>query len=195
MSGLSTQMFSAGIMQISMKFDHIFNQFTRFTATKNQSYIFFLQKRVTICTKWVFPKIGVGPKIPKMDGENNGKSENPIKKWMIWGVFPLILETPKSRHWGWYWPCGKNLCFRTSSPERKRALFVQQPRHGNGRWPSYSFPWFQQKVIIHPERSLSNFPTTKRNSSNAAGHLCSHALALHLRLSFWGYLWFMCTLL
>ena len=28
---------------------------------------------------------------PKMDGENNGL--NPMNKWMIWGVFPLFLET------------------------------------------------------------------------------------------------------
>ena len=27
---------------------------------------------------------------PKMDGENNGKT---LLKWMIWGVFPLFLET------------------------------------------------------------------------------------------------------
>ena len=34
---------------------------------------------------WVFPKIGVGPQ--------NGwfTMENPMNKWMIWGVFPLFL--------------------------------------------------------------------------------------------------------
>ena len=42
----------------------------------------------SVCSVWVFPKIGVGPQ--------NGWfiMENPIKKWMIWGVFPLFLETP-----------------------------------------------------------------------------------------------------
>ncbi len=32
-------------------------------------------------------------KTPKMDGENNGKPENPMNKWMIWGFSPIFGNT------------------------------------------------------------------------------------------------------
>ena len=44
--------------------------------------------RLVVRAIWIFPKLGV----PKMDGENNGKPENPIK--MDYLGFPIFLETP-----------------------------------------------------------------------------------------------------
>ena len=43
-----------------------------------------------IAVRWLFPNIGVFP--PKWMVKI---MENPMNKWMIWGVFPLFLETPR----------------------------------------------------------------------------------------------------
>ena len=44
---------------------------------------------LNLCLNWVFPRIGGKP--PKWMVKI---MENPMNKWMIWGVFPLFLETP-----------------------------------------------------------------------------------------------------
>ena len=66
----------------------------------------------------VEPKIG--GKIPKMDGENNGKPENPMNKWMIWGY-----------HYFWKHPYIPSTQLTTSifegtQPSKTRLFFSNQ---------------------------------------------------------------------
>ena len=84
------------------------------------------------------PKIGVYT--PKMDGENNGKPENPIFQWMTWG------EIRKKK------PFGRRCCTFSKHPTSK-SKHINQLGWSRTSNPStinhYQHP-LKQKNTTHP---------------------------------------------
>ena len=87
----------------SIVFAHTYTRIYIYIQTcTNKCYVhpYFFQ----LPENWMFPKIGVGPKwMVKI------MVPNPMNKLMIWGVFPLYLETPNFHLFFWL------ICFPKST--------------------------------------------------------------------------------